>query len=170
MRLQAVVVERLVPKKPKKVRSSTIPKSRKGKGDKRQRKASLTTRQPRSEVSNRTSTSPVGQEGRPPCFSDTKGRTRIATTGILRSAFFLETEQCRSGTDCPFGHLSKDYQPSSPTRQSKSDDIKDYVIAKKKSRKHREHFHAKGHFSRHKTTEPSAHDTKVAHFQGASPS
>ena len=42
-------------------------------------------------------------------------KTRIATSGILRSASFFIQGQCRSGTNCPFVHIGKDDRSPSLT-------------------------------------------------------
>ena len=65
----------------------------------------------KSNAQTRTGTSPVRKTRSLPSFSYKKvavKKTRVATSGILRSLFFMKKTQCRSGTTCPFVHIPKD--------------------------------------------------------------
>ena len=141
----------------------------KGKGERREAAvvAKFDTKATSSEFQGRTATRQaiICQEKKPPfCVFHNRG-------------------QCRSGTNCPFVHRSKDDQSSSPTRQPKSNKIKESNrIAKDKAGGNSlqvprmEKIHAEGNLKRHEATGPpksvhwSAHDMKVAHIQEAHPS
>ena len=126
---------------------------RKGKRDKRQRTPSPTKRQlaPKSEVSNKTGASPSREEGQPLSSVPRKvavKRTRLATTGILRSGFFMNednADQARIVPSC----TSK--MTDLGERQPKTDDVKDSnMIAQNRGGGNSlqvpemEHVHAKG--------------------------
>ena len=110
-----------------------------------------------------------------PNLATTQAKARQEKKVNLRSSFFIEEGPCRSGTNFPFAHLSKDDQSMSSKRQPKSDKIKetregglvaDSPDAEMNVRNLLRHEAA----GLPRTVHWSAHEMKVACFQEAHPS